>query len=74
MGERFRLKPTADLNGLPPHAATIARALQTYGMIVADNGGDWRISIAPDPRINDLSPLRKFKGSDFEVTEPPPKP
>lgn len=67
MGQRFRLKATADLAGLPKHALAVARALQTYGMIVADNGGDWRISVAPDKRIEGLDALRRFKGSDFEV-------
>ena len=36
-------------------------------MFVADNGGDWRISVAPDGRIKGLDELRKLKGSDFEV-------
>lgn len=70
MGERFRLKATANLSGLPPHALAIAKALQKYGMIVADNGGDWRISVAPDARIQGLDALRRFKGSDFEVITP----
>jgi hypothetical protein len=39
-------------------------------MFVADNGGDWRISVAPDSRINDLDELRRVKGKDFEVIEP----
>lgn len=79
MGQRFRLKATADLSGLPKHALAVAKALQTYGMIVADNGGDWRISVAPDRRIEGLDALRRFKGSDFEVImttgphEPPRK-
>ena len=38
-------------------------------MILADNGGDWFISGAPDPRWNDenLGTLKRVKGSDFEV-------
>ena len=39
-------------------------------MIVADNGGNWRISVAPDPRIKGLADLGRVKGSDFEVVEP----
>src|SRR2546428_3803512 len=35
------------ISGFPPSARVILRALQTYGMIVADNGGDWFISGAP---------------------------
>ena len=38
-------------------------------MMVADNGGDWFISGAPDPRWpdDDLSALKRVKGSDLEV-------
>ena len=40
-------------------------------MINADNGGDWFVSGAPDPRWNDdnLRTLKKVKGSDFEVVK-----
>jgi hypothetical protein len=39
---------------------------------VADNGIDWAISVAPDPRIPAFAEeLRKIKGSDFEVVQPP---
>jgi hypothetical protein len=40
-------------------------------MIVADNGGDWFISGAPDPRWNDddLNQLKKIQGKDFEVVK-----
>ena len=41
-------------------------------MFVADNGLDWAISVAPDPRISNFDEeLRKIKGSDFEVVQPP---
>jgi hypothetical protein len=39
---------------------------------VADNGIDWAISVAPDPRIKlSADEFRKVKGSDFEVVQPP---
>jgi hypothetical protein len=43
--------------------------LKTHGMILADNGGDWFISGAPDERwvSDELTPLRRVKGKDFEV-------
>jgi hypothetical protein len=71
MGMRVRLKASVDLSQLPPTARVIARALQTYGMILADNGGDWFVSGAPDPRWNDeeLSALKRLKGRDFEVVK-----
>jgi hypothetical protein len=69
MGQRFRLKASANLAGLSPHALAVAKALQKYGMIVADNGGAWRISVAPDPRIIGMGDLARFVGSDFEVIQ-----
>jgi hypothetical protein len=39
-------------------------------MLVADNGGNWRVSVAPDRRIEGLDSLAKVKGSDFEVIVP----
>jgi hypothetical protein len=38
-------------------------------MIVADNGGNWRLSIAPDRRIEGLESLSRVKGHDFEVVQ-----
>jgi hypothetical protein len=67
MGQRFRLKADVDISTFPKHAKAIALGLKKYGMLVADNGGDWRISIAPDARIQGLDALRKLKGADFEV-------
>lgn len=72
MGERLRLRKDFDTSNFSPEVETILKALQEYGMFVADNGIDWAISVAPDPRIPDLhSELRKIKGSDFEVVTPP---
>ena len=47
----------------------ILTALKTYGMFVADNGSDWFISGAPDPRWSDdeLSTIRRVTGRNFEV-------
>ena len=70
MGERFRLRADFDISRFSPHPRAILKALQKHGMLVADNGGDWRISIAPDARIRDLDELRKLRGSDFEVIVP----
>ncbi|MGE0353687.1 MAG: hypothetical protein AB7I33_11510 [Gemmatimonadales bacterium] len=71
MGMRVRLKAGFDVTPFPATVQVILRALQTYGMIVADNGSDWYISGAPDPRWDDseLRTLGQVKGSDFEVVE-----
>jgi hypothetical protein len=70
MGERFRLRQDFDISGFSPHTRAILKGLKKFGMFVADNGGDWRISVAPDGRIKDLDELRRVKGKDFDVIEP----
>jgi len=73
MGERLRLRKDFDVSGFSPEVQTILKALKKYGMFVADNGIEWALSCAPDPRIPVLhDELRKVKGSDFEVVVPPP--
>jgi len=69
MGMRVRLKADYNISRFPASAQVILTGLKRYGMILADNGGDWFISGAPDPRWNDgqLEALKRVKGSDFEV-------
>ena len=68
MGLRLRLKADYDTIWIGGQARVIATALKRYGMFVADNGLEWSLSIAPDPRIPDVhAELRKVKGADFEV-------
>jgi hypothetical protein len=69
MGQRFRLKAAVKTDHFPKHARAIAEALKKYGMLVADNGSNWRISVAPDPRICGLDALHAITGSDFEVIQ-----
>lgn len=69
MGMRVRLKSSFDTSVFTGPALVIAEALKKYGLILADNGGDWYISGAPDDRWvhEDLLPIRKIKGRDLEV-------
>jgi hypothetical protein len=69
MGERFRLKKDFDVTGFPPHVQAILKGLKRHGMLVADNGSDWWMSIAPDRRLEGLEALHRVKGSDFEVVD-----
>ncbi len=72
MGERFRLRKNFDTSKFTPEVKTILEALKKYGMMNADNGIDWAVSVAPDERIPVLhEELRKIKGSEFEVVTPP---
>jgi hypothetical protein len=71
MGLRVRLKASVDVNAFPAHVRPILVAMKTYGMILADNGGSFFVSGAPDPRWHDaeIDLLKKIKGSDFEVPQ-----
>ena len=50
MGIRVRLKASCNARKFPPQARVVLEALKSHGMILADNGGDWFVSGAPDPR------------------------
>jgi hypothetical protein len=71
MGQRLRLKASFDISGYPRQSRIVLRALQEYGMLVADNGSDWYLSGAPSSGWNndDLHSLGGVKGSDFEVVD-----
>jgi hypothetical protein len=74
MGERFRLRKEFDTSKFSPHVRAVLEGLKRHGMMVADNGIEWAISVAPDPRIDPMhEELRKVKGSDFEVVIAPAK-
>ncbi len=68
-GMRVRLRKVFDVSRFPPQARVILTALKTHGMILADNGGDWFLSGAPDPRWDDedLATMKRVKVRDFEV-------
>ena len=53
MGMRVRLKSTFDISAYSQTNQIILKALKKHGMILADNGGDWFISGAPNPNFND---------------------
>lgn len=73
MGMRVRLKASFTIpDGFGRETKAILKALQKYGMMVADNGSDWYISGAPDPRWRNsrlVSELAQVKGSNFEVVK-----
>jgi hypothetical protein len=72
MGQRFRLKAGVDTGDFSPVNKVILQALQTYGMLLADNGSDWFLSGVPDERWDndDLHELQeRIHGSDFEAVD-----
>jgi hypothetical protein len=71
MGMRVRLKASVDVSAFPATARVVLTALQRYGMLLADNGGDWFLSGAPDARWNqaEIEALKQIHGRDFEVVQ-----
>ena len=74
MGLRLRLKASFDLARYHGQALIILRALERYGLIVADNGSSWYITGAPNPHWNneDLDQLKSVPGSAFEAVKTGP--
>jgi hypothetical protein len=72
MGARLRLKRSTDLSRYPGYIQTIFGAMQTYGLVVADNGGNLFVSGAMDSRWNndELNPaFSDLQAGDFEVIQ-----
>ena len=72
MGQRFRIKAEIDISDFSPTNQIILQALKTYGMFLADNGGDWFLSGVPDDRWDndDLHELQeRIAGRDFEAVD-----
>ena len=74
MGARLRLKASVDVTQrtTDPNIQKIFRAMQRYGLIVADNGSDMYVTGTHDTRWNNdiLNPaFRNLTASDFEVIE-----
>jgi len=74
MGARLRLKASVDVTQrtTDPNIQKIFRAMQRYGLIIADNGSDMYVTGTHDTRWNNdvLNPaFRNLTASDFEVIE-----
>ena len=79
LGMRVRLKDDAalsadgvDVSSFSPRIQAIVEAMQTYGMILADNGSDWYVSGMPHAEWSDdnlVNQLGQIKGRHFEVIE-----
>jgi len=70
MGARLRLRSSKDLSRYPTYIQNIFRAMQTYGLIVADNGSDMYVTGSMDGRWNnsELNPaFAALTAGDFEV-------
>jgi hypothetical protein len=71
MGARFRLKVSFKISKYSKHAQVILRAMQRYGMILADNGSNWYFQGAADPRWPNalLDELKSVPASAFQAVD-----
>ncbi len=72
MGQRLRLKAGFTIPaGWTRQERAVLVALKTYGALIADNGGFFSLSVAPDPRYPDgaFDHLRQVGVEQFEVVQ-----
>jgi len=71
MGARFRLKASFDISGYSPQAQVVLRAMQHYGLILADNGSNWYFGGTADnawPALL-IAELKTVPASAFEAVD-----
>jgi hypothetical protein len=71
MGARFRLKASYNISGYSPQAQVVLRAMQQYGLILADNGSNWYFGGTADDSwpaalVNEL---KEVPASAFEAVD-----
>ncbi len=71
IGMRLRLKASFNISGFSAANQVILKAMQQYGLIVADNGSNMFFQGTPDARWNDddLDNLKNIDASSFEVVQ-----
>jgi hypothetical protein len=71
MGARFRLKAGYDISGYSPQAQVVLRAMQQYGLILADNGSNWYFGGTADQNwpIALVNELKQVPASAFEAVD-----
>ncbi len=71
MGARFRLRAGFDISGYSPQAQVVLRAMQHYGLILADNGSNWYFGGTADPGwpVALVDQLKQVPASAFEAVD-----
>jgi hypothetical protein len=71
MGARFRLKASFDISHYNPQTQVVLRAMQTYGLVLADNGSPWYFQGTADTGWPDalISQLKTIPASALEAVE-----
>ncbi len=71
MGARFRLKATFDISGYSAQAQVVLRAMQQYGLILADNGSNWYFGGTADDNwpLSLVDELKTVPAGAFEAVD-----
>jgi hypothetical protein len=71
MGARFRLKANYNISGYSAQAQVVLRAMQQYGLILADNGSNWYFGGTADENwpIALVNELKQVPASAFEAVD-----
>jgi len=71
MGARFRLRADFDMSGYSPQAQVVLRAMQHYGLILADNGSNWYFGGSADPAwpLSLVDEMKQIPASAFEAVD-----
>ena len=71
MGARFRLSSTYDASGLSAEAQRVVVAMQTYGLVLADNGSPWFFQGEQSPHWPEqlVEDLKTIPASAFEAVD-----
>jgi hypothetical protein len=71
MGARFRLKASFAISGYSPQAQVVLRAMQHYGLILADNGSNWYFGGTADAAwpLALVDELKTIPASAFEAVD-----
>ncbi len=71
MGARARLRSSFDISHYSHYAQVVLRAMQTYGVIVADNGSDWYFQGDVSTHWPDslISELKSIPAAQFDFVD-----
>src|SRR5580700_11333606 len=71
MGARFRLNANFNIAGFSAPAQVVLRAMQHYGLILADNGSNWYFGGTADPAwpLSLVDELKNIPASAFEAVD-----
>ena len=71
MGARFRLRGDFNMAGYRPDTQVVLRAMQHYGLILADNGSNWYFQGEAINNWDDgfISDLKRIPASAFEAVD-----